>query len=748
MTKVIHQGTTNEFNRERLIKSINEVVSQYPKISSDRYTERIIRNIEQQKEITSEEIITLLISNAIDEISQFEPDWTYVAAQFYTKRVRLNIGKNRKPKAYKDFPEVVKELTERGFYSSKIKSAYSEKELKEAGKLIEPQRDSLFTYVGLMTLTSRYLAKDFDNNPLELPQERFMIIALYLMSEEDESHRMDLVKQAYWALSNLYMTVATPTLANAGKSHGQLSSCFIDIVDDSLRGIYDSNTDVATLSKSGGGIGVYLGKVRSLGSDIKGFKGVSSGIVPWARQLNNTAVSVDQLGSRQGSIAIYLDVWHKDISRFLDLRLNNGDERERAHDIFTGVSLPDLFLEAVENRSEWYLFDPHEVKTIKGWSLEDYYDEEVGAGTFRDKYYELVKDPNISKTKVQAIDIMKRIMKSQLETGVPYMFYRDTVNRDNPNKHEGMVYCSNLCTEIMQNLSATTVKEETVEGDEIIIRKDVGDFVTCNLSSINLSRAVPNEVLEDLIPIQVRMLDNVIELNNIEVPQARVTNKKYRAIGLGTFGWHHLLALKGIRYESDEAVEFADALYEDIAYLTIKASNALAVEKGHYPLFEGSDWNDGSYFERRGYSSERWKELQDEVMSTGLRNGYLMAVAPNGSTSIIGNSSASIDPIYKKIYVEEKKDYRVTVTAPDLSPKTTWYYKSAHEIDQAWTLKQNAARQKHIDQSQSCNLYVLNSIKASELLDLHLQAWETGIKSTYYVRSTSVEIDDCISCEA
>src|SRR5699024_1365670 len=258
----------------------------------------------------------------------------------------------------------------------------------------------------------------------------------------------ELVLEAYWALSQLYMTVATPTLANAGKTHGQLSSCFIDTVDDSLQSIYDSNTDIAQLSKNGGGIGVYMGKVRAIGSAIKGFKGMYSGVVPWIKQLNNTAVSVDQLGNRKGAISVYLDVWHRDIEDFLDLKLNNGDERLRAHDVYTGVTLPDYFMEKVEKRENWYLFDPHEVRTKLGFSLEDFYDEEKGSGSFREKYEECVQ-ANLSSLKtVPAIDVMKRIMRSQLETGAPFMFYRDEVNRNNANSHEGIVYCSNLCTEI------------------------------------------------------------------------------------------------------------------------------------------------------------------------------------------------------------------------------------------------------------------------------------------------------------
>ena len=326
-----------------------------------------------------------------------------------------------------------------------------------------------------------------------------------------------------------------------------------DTVDDSLQGIYDSNTDVARVSKHGGGVGAYLGYVRSAGSAIRGVANSSGGVVPWIKQLNNTAVSVDQLGQRKGAIAVYLDVWHRDIESFLDLRLNNGDQRLRAHDVFTSVCLPDLFMEAVERRGDWYLFDPYEVKRIKGWYLQDFHDEQRGQGSFRDRYAEVVADERISRRTIKAIDLFKRIMVSQLETGNPFMFYRDEVNRMNPNKHAGKVYSSNLCTEILQNMSPTRLMQEMISGDQIVTTRQAGDFVVCNLSSINLGRAVTaapdllsSDVLERLVPIQVRMLDNVIDLNQLPVPQATITNRKYRAIGLGTFGWHHLLALKQI----------------------------------------------------------------------------------------------------------------------------------------------------------------------------------------------------------
>ncbi|HAC2541256.1 TPA_asm: ribonucleoside-diphosphate reductase subunit alpha, partial [Listeria monocytogenes] len=636
-------------------------------------------------------------------------------------------------------------------YSGNILKNYSKEDLIAAGKLIDPEKDKLFTYNGLYLLATRYLATDSERNVYELPQERWLTIALYLMQNEPKEKRMKLVEEAYWALSNLYMTVATPTLANAGKVGGQLSSCFIDTVDDSLQGIYDSNTDVARVSKHGGGVGAYLGYVRSTGAAIRGVKGASGGVIPWIKQLNNTAVSVDQLGQRKGAIAVYLDVFHKDIESFLDLRLNNGDQRLRAHDVFTAVCIPDIFMEAVERRGEWYLFDPHEVKAKKGWYLQDFYDESKGEGTFREKYEELVADETISKKIVKAIDIMKRIMMSQLETGNPFMFYRDEVNRMNPNKHEGMVYSSNLCTEIMQNMSPTKMIQEIISGDQIVITKQAGDFVVCNLSSVNLGRAVVAEegTLERLIEVEVRMLDNVIDLNELPVPQATITNQKYRSIGLGTFGWHHLLALKNIAWDSEEAEKYADELYEQINYLAIRASNKLAQEKGAYKVFKGSDWNTGEYFARRNYNSPEWQELAKEVAEKGLRNAYLVAVAPNMSTAQIAGSTASIDPIYSAFYYEEKKDYRRPVIAPDLNLSTYPYYeKGAYKVDQFASVRQNGRRQRHVDQSLSFNFYVPSGIKASKLLELHMTAWNEGLKTTYYVRSNDIDVEECEWCSS
>ncbi|EAC6475639.1 ribonucleoside-diphosphate reductase subunit alpha [Listeria monocytogenes] len=755
-TYIVKDGGNRKlpFDKSRLDGYLEKIHEEFPKLDLEDYKRKVFNFVEKKEDYAADELVDYLIREAEARTDIHIPEWEHFAARLYLNKLYKKASKNRfynDDDKYGSYVGLQESLGERGIYSGNILKNYSKEDLIAAGKLIDPEKDKLFTYNGLYLLATRYLATDSERNVYELPQERWLTIALYLMQNEPKEKRMKLVEEAYWALSNLYMTVATPTLANAGKVGGQLSSCFIDTVDDSLQGIYDSNTDVARVSKHGGGVGAYLGYVRSTGAAIRGVKGASGGVIPWIKQLNNTAVSVDQLGQRKGAIAVYLDVFHKDIESFLDLRLNNGDQRLRAHDVFTAVCIPDIFMEAVERRGEWYLFDPHEVKAKKGWYLQDFYDESKGEGTFREKYEELVADETISKKIVKAIDIMKRIMMSQLETGNPFMFYRDEVNRMNPNKHEGMVYSSNLCTEIMQNMSPTKMIQEIISGDQIVITKQAGDFVVCNLSSVNLGRAVVAEegTLERLIEVEVRMLDNVIDLNELPVPQATITNQKYRSIGLGTFGWHHLLALKNIAWDSEEAEKYADELYEQINYLAIRASNKLAQEKGAYKVFKGSDWNTGEYFARRNYNSPEWQELAKEVAEKGLRNAYLVAVAPNMSTAQIAGSTASIDPIYSAFYYEEKKDYRRPVIAPDLNLSTYPYYeKGAYKVDQFASVRQNGRRQHHVDQSLSFNFYVPSGIKASKLLELHMTAWNEGLKTTYYVRSNDIDVEECEWCSS
>jgi ribonucleoside-diphosphate reductase alpha chain len=331
------------------------------------------------------------------------------------------------------------------------------------------------------------------------------------------------------------------------------------------------------------------------------------------------------------------------------------------------------------------------------------------------------------------------------------------VNRANPNKHAGMVYSSNLCTEIAQNQSSTRRTVHTFEGDTIRTEHAAGDMVVCNLSSINLGRTNTPELLAQVIPIQVRMLDNVITLNHLPVPEAVRTNLRYRAIGIGISGYHQHLVQKGIAWESDEHLRYSDELFELINYTAIAASSDLAAERGSYQLFAGSDWDTGEYFTSRRYISERWKELRERVHAQGMRHGYLMAIAPTGSTSVIAGSTAGIDPVFEAVYTEEKKGFVIRQVAPGLTPANRLLYQGAHRIDQQWSIRAAAVRQRHLDQSQSFNLYASADLDESAFLNLYYRAWKQGLKSVYYFRNMTEEAgdqaaapayDSCESCQA
>jgi ribonucleoside-diphosphate reductase alpha chain len=317
-----------------------------------------------------------------------------------------------------------------------------------------------------------------------------------------------------------------------------------------------------------------------------------------------------------------------------------------------------------------------------------------------------------------------------------------------------MIYCSNLCTEIAQNMSAIQyVKREvkTEDGDTVVVSTTrPGDFVVCNLASLSLGRlpVEDEEALRPVVAACVRALDNVIDLNFYMLPYAELTTKRYRAIGLGVSGYHHMLATRGIAWESQEHLDFVDGVFERINRLAVEASCDLAAERGAYELFPGSDWQTGAYFDKRDYTGAAWDALRERVAATGMRNGYLMAIAPTSSTSILAGTTAGLDPIMRKFFMEEKKGAMLPRVAPDLSLQTFWYYRAAHTIDQTWSIQAAARRQRHIDQAQSMNLYITNEYTMRQVLNLYLKAWEGGVKTIYYVRSQSLEVAECESCSS
>lgn len=701
-----------------------------------------------KRDMNSDERLSAVIKVAIELTTQDAPDWEFIAARLYHFKLTKKLEAQAEMRGIRSFYEKLQYLTAKGLYGAYILEAYTPEEIEEAATFMRPERNKLFNYSGLSLLAKRYLICTHAHEPIESVQEMYLGIALHLALPE-KTNRLHWVQKFYDMLSMLQVTMATPTLSNARKPYHQLSSCFIDTVPDSLEGIYRSLDNFAMVSKFGGGMGMYFGKVRAAGGDIRGFKGVAGGVIRWMKLVNDTAVAVDQLGMRQGAVAVYLDVWHKDLPEFLQLRTNNGDDRMKAHDIFPAVCYPDLFWKmAKEDLNQlWYLFCPHEVMKVKGYCLEDCFGDE-----WEQKYLDCVQDSRLSKRAISIKDIVRLVLRSSVETGTPFIFNRDTVNRANPNAHQGMIYCSNLCTEIAQNMSpidSVSSEIRTAEGDTVVVKTmKPGDFVVCNLASLSLGH-LPLEntaEMEDKIATVVRALDNVIDLNLYPVPYAQISNQRYRSIGLGVSGYHHALALRGIRWESEEHLAFADRLFEQINFAAIQASTRLAREKGRYACFEGSDWQTGAYFEKRGYQSERWQHLAAEVADQGMRNAYLLAIAPTSSTSIIAGTTAGIDPVMKRFFLEEKKGAMLPRVAPALSDKTWWIYKDAHLINQTWSVRAAGVRQRHIDQAQSLNLYITNEFTMRQLLNLYILAWESGVKTIYYVRSKSLEVAECESC--
>lgn len=691
-----------------------------------------------------------LVRAAVELTTQEAPKWEFIAARLVMCDMYRKLAVREKERGIDGFYGKLVYLTERGLYGKYILENYSEEEVKECARLIDRDRDALFTYSSLQLVLKRYVIHDFDGTLLETPQEMFLGIAMHLaMKEKDRPGR---VKAFYDMLSMLKVTVATPTLSNSRKPYHQLSSCFIDTVPDSLDGIYRSIDNFSKVSKFGGGMGLYFGKVRATGAPIRGFQGAAGGVIRWIKIVNDTAVAVDQLGMRQGAVAVYLDAWHKDLPEFLQLRTNNGDDRMKAHDVFPAVCYPDLFWRMARDNINgmWYMMCPHEIFLVKGYHLEDSYGQE-----WENRYFDCVSDDRISKRAIPVKEVVRLILKSAVETGTPFCFNRDHVNRMNPNPHKGMIYCSNLCTEIAQNMSPISlVSRETVktdDGDEVVVQvTKPGEFVVCNLASLVLGNidVTDGEELRHIVRTAVRALDNVIDLNFYPVEYAQINNKKYRPIGLGVSGYHHMLAKNGVGWESERHLAFADKVFEDINYYAIEASCDLAAEKGSYLYFEGSDWQTGAYFDKRGYTSERWKALKDKVAEKGMRNSYLIAVAPTSSTSIIAGTTAGLDPVMKKFFFEEKKGAMIPRVAPELSPATYWLYKNAHLIDQSWTIRAAGIRQRHVDQAQSLNLYITNEYTMRQVLNLYITAWEEGVKTIYYIRSKSLEVEECESCSS
>lgn len=700
------------------------------------------------------DITRMMIKSAIDLITVENTSWQYIAWRLSTIDLYKEASNNRwmdlkniyDPKEYKKlFDEYIdKDLYYRDFYKY-----YSEEDILKAWSRLEKDTDMTYNYTTLLMYKKRYLLNP-NKVVKELPQEMYMSAALFLAIPEPEDKRLEVAFKIYEYCSTGKISLPTPTLLNARTNYHQLSSCFKLNVEDDLRSIYHNVENMAQISKFWGWIWVYLWNIRSKWGYIRWVKWAAGWVNPWVKVINDTAIAVNQLWARAWAISVTLDMWHRDIYDFLDLQTETWDIRRKAFDIFPAVSIPDLFIKRSENNWNWTLFDPKEVTDVTWKVIQDMFGDE-----FEKFYIECENNPKLTlKETVKAKDLFKKFMKSTVETGMPYVFYRDTVNKLNPNKHAWNVYSSQLCVEICQNTSSSKFIEETLEDGKVVIKYEPADSVVCNLASINVAQVNTDELIEEVTPVAMRVLDNVIELNFYPIKEAEITAKKYRSVWLWFLWLAEHLAVNKLSYDSKEARDYVDVLMEKFSYNTLKASNQLSVEKWSYDLYEWSQWSkwilfgkDEAWFKANSPMSEKWLELIKNIKSGGMRFAYHLAPAPNTSTALVLGTTASVLPIYKKYFVETNAFAPTVNVAPNLNSENFWYYKEYVNMNMNDVIDMMSVIYKWIDQSISFE-WIINPEKVSpaELYGYYLKSHKQWIKTVYYVRSMSLEVKECSSC--
>ena len=735
-------------------------------------------HVQLYDKITTKEIDQALIMSARQKMEK-EPNYSFVAARLLLGNIHkevfgVSVDKDAFDHQYRlSFVKNIKLLVEEGILDKRL-LGFDFKKLASSLKL---ERDYKFKYLGLQILHDRYFHK-LNDRRLESPQSFWMRVAMGLAINEENKNEKAI--EFYNTISQFLLCCSTPTLFNSGSTHSQLSSCYLNTFDDSIDGIFEGAWQEARKSKYAGGLGFDVSNFRSSGSHIKGTNGTSSGLVPWLKIFNDLLVAVNQGGKRPGAGCAYLESWHLDIEDFLDLKKNTGEERRRCHDLNTANWLSNLFLDYVKNDKDWYLFSPSDVS-----DLHELYGEKFDKKY--KKYCKMADQGDITNFKIiKAKDLWKRMLRVLFETGHPWMTFKDNSNLRYSNSHEGVIHSSNLCTEIFLHTKPSLFDE----GE----KTEVGETAVCNLSSVNLKEHIGKnnkldfDLLASTIEVQMRMLDNVIDLNFYPTAEAGNSNLKHRPVGGGSMGWHDVFHAYGLDYSSDDAVKLSDELYEFISYHCILNSSKLAKEKGTYSTYSGSLWDQDilpidtykslmSYMDQkpilhrgRKYVPELdWKNVRSSISSNGMRNSNTMAIAPTATISYIQGCSPSIDPDFSTFFVYENKSGNLFITnewfvkeckdlgiwnntfiealkmvdgdvsllsdevlPPDLKAK----YKTAFDQDQFKLVDCAAARQKWIDMGQSLNLFN-NSTSLKYLNDLYFHAKDRGLKSTYYLRNKS-----------
>jgi ribonucleoside-diphosphate reductase alpha chain len=670
--------------------------------------------------MSTREIFQAQVAAAAGLISVENPEFTFVAARYLLAETLKGVTGSA------DYPHLEKTISRgvaAGRYNPELRYLFDMDALNHA---IKPERDYQFDYLGLQTVVDRYLMRDTTGALIELPQHFFMRVAMGLALQEDNPTQRAI--EFYEALSSFDAMSSTPTLFNSGTLHPQLSSCYLNTVADQISAdeedehrfasIYGTIEESARLSKFAGGIGTDWTRVRGAGSHIKSTNGQSSGVVPYLKVYNDTAVAVNQGGKRKGSFAPYLEPWHPDFFDFCELKKEFGDDRLRAHDIFPAAWLPDLFMERVRDNGMWSEFQPNLYPEL----------HELHGDAFKARYEQLEREGKAFKQR-PAVEVWKRILTNLFETGHPWVTFKDECNRRSPQDHVGVVHSSNLCTEITLNTSDT-------------------ETAVCNLASVNLSRHIKDGKIDRLklqhtVKTVMRMLDNVIDLNFYPSSRAKASNLRHRPVGLGIMGETEAKVACGIAFDSDAGVQFSDEAMELVSYYAIEASALLASKRGSYETFPGSKWSKGILPIHTARSQETvlgmnvWNCLAEFVQRVGMRNSNTMAIAPTATISTIVGATPCNEPIFEITRSEKNMSGVFQVVDPCVRYGRPDLLKTAFDIDPMWVIRSGARRQKWLDQSQSLNIFVKAGTRGSQLAEIYMAAWKQGLKTTYYLRSQS-----------
>ncbi|HHC8576370.1 TPA: class 1b ribonucleoside-diphosphate reductase subunit alpha [Staphylococcus aureus] len=645
--------------------------------------------------------------------------------------------------------ERLRYLVDNDFYFN-VFDIYSEADLIEITDYAKSISFNFASYMSASKFFKDYALKTNDKSQyLEDYNQHVAIVALYLANGNKAQ-----AKQFISAMVEQRYQPATPTFLNAGRARrGELVSCFLLEVDDSLNSINFIDSTAKQLSKIGGGVAINLSKLRARGEAIKGIKGVAKGVLPIAKSLEGGFSYADQLGQRPGAGAVYLNIFHYDVEEFLDTKKVNADEDLRLSTISTGLIVPSKFFDLAKEGKDFYMFAPHTVKEEYGVTLDD---------IDLEKYYDdMVANPNVEKKKKNAREMLNLIAQTQLQSGYPYLMFKDNANRVHPNSNIGQIKMSNLCTEIFQLQETSIINDYGIEDE---IKRDI----SCNLGSLNIVNVMESGKFRDSVHSGMDALTVVSDVANIQnAPGVRKANSELHSVGLGVMNLHGYLAKNKIGYESEEAKDFANIFFMMMNFYSIERSMEIAKERGiKYQDFEKSDYANGKYFEfyttqefepqfekvRELFdgmsipTSEDWKKLQQDVEQYGLYHAYRLAIAPTQSISYVQNATSSVMPIVDQI---ERRTYGNAETfypMPFLSPQTMWYYKSAFNTDQMKLIDLIATIQTHIDQGISTILYVNSEISTRELARLYVYAHYKGLKSLYYTRNKLLSVEECTSC--